>query len=145
MKSLMGLLALVLLVCMQAPPLAAQQLYAYPSQGQTPEQQSRDQQDCHGWAMQQTGYNPYAGGSAPPPSGGILRGAAGGAALGALGGAIAGDAGKGATIGAVTGGLFGGLRQHRQRQDQAYQSQQQYNAYAQAFAACMQGRGYAVN
>jgi hypothetical protein len=47
----------------------AQQAYVYPARGQSQEQQNRDQAECHGWAMQQTGYNPYQG-SSPPPSGG---------------------------------------------------------------------------
>jgi hypothetical protein len=79
----------------------SQQLYVYPAANQSPDQQSLDQQECHGWATQQSGYNPYATSSAQP-SGGVLRGAASGAALGAIGGAIAGDAGEGAKIGAQT-------------------------------------------
>jgi YMGG-like Gly-zipper len=100
-------------VWLAAAPALAQQYY-YPTKGQSPDQQSRDQQECSGWAMQQSGYNPAQAG-APPPSGGMVRGAAGGAALGAVGGAIGGDAGQGAAIGAATGALFGGVRQHRQR------------------------------
>jgi hypothetical protein len=138
----MSLLA-VLAAAFVAPALA-QQLYVYPTKGQSADQQSRDESECHGWAAQQSGYNPYMSSGQTQPSGGILRGAAGGAALGAIGGAIAGDAGKGAAIGAATGGLFGGLRQHRQRQDQAYQSQQGNDAYLRALTACLQGRGYSV-
>ena len=33
----------------------------YPSQGQSLEQQSKDQGDCRGWAQQQTGFNTAAG------------------------------------------------------------------------------------
>ena len=121
----------------------AQQAYVYPAKGQSQEQQSRDQAECHGWAMQQTGYNPYQG-SSPPPSGGVIRGAAGGAALGAGGGAIGGHSGKGAAIGAGAGALFGGVRQHRQAEQQAMNVQQMNNAYARAYSACLQGRGYTV-
>ena len=121
----------------------AQQVYVYPTKGQTAEQQNRDQGECQNWAMQQTGYNPNQG-SAPPPSGGVIRGAAGGAALGAIGGAIGGNAGKGAAIGAGAGALFGGVRQHRQAQEQTAYTQQMNDAYARAYSACMQGRGYTV-
>jgi hypothetical protein len=119
------------------------QAFVYPAMGQSQEQQSRDQGECHGWAMQQTGFNPLQG-SAPPPSGGIIRGAAGGGALGAVGGAIGGNAGRGAAIGAAAGALFGGVRQHRQTQQQGSNTQQMNDAYARAFSACMQGRGYTV-
>jgi hypothetical protein len=146
---------LLLVLCALAPalpaPAAAQQIYAYPTKGQSADQQARDQQECSGWAIQQTGYNPAypppASGS-QPVAGGMLRGAAGGAAIGAVGGAIGGDAGKGAAIGAGAGALFGGIRQHErnrsQAQQQAQYSQQAYDAYRRAMSACLQGRGYSV-
>lgn len=99
-----------------ALPVAAQEMFFYPSQGQSPEQQNRDQGECHAWAVQQTGFDPAnppapaAAAPAPAPQGGLLRGAARGAAVGAVGGAIAGDAGKGAALGAGTGALLGGMR-----------------------------------
>jgi YmgG-like glycine-zipper protein len=143
--SVMKMAAIVTMVMVAGLPAMAQQTYFYPAKGQTQEQQNRDQGDCHVWAVQQTGVNPYQGsGSAPPPSGGVIRGAAGGAALGAVGGAIGGNAGKGAAIGAGTGALFGGVRQHRQRMAQANQSQQMNDAYRHALGACMSGRGYTV-
>jgi len=136
---------IVTTVMVSGVPAMAQQMYFYPAKGQTQEQQNRDQGDCHVWAVQQTGVDPYQGsGSGPPPSGGVIRGAVGGAAIGAVGGAIGGDAGKGAAIGAGAGALFGGVRQHRQRQQQANQQQQSNDAYRSALAACMTGRGYTV-
>lgn len=33
-------------------------LYAYPNAGQTPEQQAHDQEACHLWAVQQSGFDP---------------------------------------------------------------------------------------
>jgi hypothetical protein len=132
-----------------------QQPFIYPSQGQSPEQQQKDQYECHTWAVQQTGFNPSmsqaAPAPAPAPQGGVVRGGARGAAVGAVGGAIAGDAGKGAAIGAATGGLFGGMRQADQRrQQEAAQAQyqaaasQQQMAYTRALSACLTGRGYTV-
>ncbi len=128
----------------------------YPSQGQSLGQQGQDENDCRIWAQQQTGFNPsqgpaYVGGSSGP-TGQVVRGAAGGAALGAIGGAIGGDAGKGAAIGAGVGAAAGLLRRGRQRRAEEQAQQQAINQYNQqvanyngAFAACMQGRGYAVN
>jgi hypothetical protein len=141
-------------------PAAAQQLIVYPSQGQTPEQQARDQTECRTWAVQQTGFDP----AYPPPApvtgtsqqgGEVLRGAARGAVLGVTVGAIAGDAGEGAAAGAAGGALIGGFRRRDQRradeqmQAQAQaQYQQQIAANTQAFnravAVCLQGRGYTV-
>lgn len=124
----------------------AQQLFIYPTKGQTAEQQSRDRYECHSWAVQQTGFDPSNPNMAraaappmpaPPPAeprrGGLLRGGARGAALGAVGGAIAGDAGKGAAIGAATGALFGGMRRRAQlrRQNDANRRYQQQVAAAQ--------------
>jgi hypothetical protein len=117
----------------------AQGSYVYPARGQSPEQQNRDQYECHNWAVAQTGVNPTAA-AAAPPQGGAVRGAARGAAVGAIGGAIAGDAGKGAAIGAATGGVFGGMRQAGQRAQQ----QNANAAYQQALRACLTGRGYSV-
>ena len=139
-------------------PAMAQQMYIYPTQNQSPDQQNRDRYECHIWAVQQTGFDPTNPQmAAAPPSyeaqqGGLLRGGARGAAVGAVGGAIAGDAGKGAAIGAVTGALIGGFRRRDQqrRQEQAQRQYEQYQsqadgAYNRAIAACLGGRGYTVS
>lgn len=126
-------------------------------QGQTKEQQDKDEYQCHQWSVEQTGFDP----TKPPPTtsqssqqstGGAVRGAGRGAALGAIGGAIAGDAGKGAAVGAAVGGAGGRMRQNQQnRQAQAQQEQakQAYqntlDGYNRAKATCMQGRGYTVS
>jgi hypothetical protein len=128
-----GLLALVIAGFAQA-----QSLYVYPARGQSPEQQNRDQYECHNWAVAQTGVDPTA--AAAPPQGGVVRGGARGAAVGAIGGAIGGDAGKGAAVGAAVGGVFGGIRQADQRARQ----QNANAAYQQAQRACLTGRGYTV-
>ena len=137
-----------------AQTAAAQELFFFPAQGQSQEQQNQDFGACHAWAVQQTGFNPMAASTGPAEEaseGGLLRGAARGAAGGALVGAIAGDVGKGAAIGAAGGGLIGGFRRQDQqrRQSQARQQHQQQqaagrNAYNRAMSACMQGRGYTV-
>ena len=133
----------------------AQAPIVYPAAGQTMDQQANDEAACRSFAQQQTGMYPN---QAPPqyygnPNAGapVLGGAARGAALGAVGGAIAGDAGKGAAIGAGVGGTVGLMRRNQQRRQEAYANDQamaQYQAdmgrYNQAFAACMQGRGYTV-
>jgi hypothetical protein len=128
---------------------------AYPSKGQSDQQQSKDEGECYAWAKKQTGIDPVAVANQPtkqegPAVGGGER--AQGAARGALGGlaigAIAGDAGKGAAIGAVAGTMVGG---HRARKNKAAQEQQAEQAKAgtlqqfnKAFAVCMEGRGYSV-
>jgi hypothetical protein len=148
--------AALLLFLAAAIPAGGQNIFAYPATGQSQEQQERDRFACYNWAAQQTGYNPQAQQSnstpAPPPQGGVFRGAAKGAALGAVGGAIGGDAGKGAAIGAATGGLFGAMRKREATAQQANAQSQQAAATAQqnatfnrAMAACLQGRGYTVN
>src|SRR5262249_58090516 len=82
----------------------AQDMFIYPRQDQSVEQQERDKWECRAWATNQTGFDPAARPRAltPPPiqqapRGGALTGAAGGAGLGAIGGAVAGgNAGRGA-------------------------------------------------
>ncbi|WP_374368551.1 glycine zipper family protein [Dongia sp.] len=147
-------LVAMLLVLPMADAFAQAAPIVYPGAGQSMEQQAQDENTCRNWATQQTGIYPYQ--SAPAsygssPGAPVLSGAARGAALGAVGGAIAGDAGQGAAIGAGVGATAGLLRKNRERRQQAQandQAQAQYQAdmgrYNQAFAACMQGRGYTV-
>lgn len=127
----------------------------YPSKGQQPAQQTKDEEDCFAWAKQQTGIDPFAVASTPPPPQGTavgggerVRGAARGAAGGAAIGAIAGDTGKGAAIGAVAGTMAGGRRARQNQDAQQQQAQQAKSATVQhfnkAFCACMEGRGYVV-
>ncbi len=143
-------------------PLLAQEVFIYPTKGQTPEQQNRDRFECHTWAVQQTGFDPTRPqtAQAPPPAqgapqGGVVRGGARGAAVGAVGGAIAGDAGKGAAIGAASGALIGGMRRRDQQAQQAQAQQQhaqqqqaalaqQQAGYDRALGVCLEGRGYTV-
>jgi hypothetical protein len=156
-------LVVALLAAPSAAPLA-QEVFAYPNQGQSQEQQQKDQFECYNWAKQQSGFDPMQTptASAPPPQSestgpGLLGGAAVGAGAGAIGGAIAGGhAGKGAAIGAGIGGLFGGLRSNSQKnrnqqahqdweRQQAAQYQQSRNNYNRAYSACMSARGYTIN
>ena len=81
----------------------AAEVFVFPKNAQTKEQQEQDEFSCYKWAKEQTGFDPnkpVEQASAPAPKGGAASGAAKGAAVGAIGGAIAGDAGKGAAIGA---------------------------------------------
>src|SRR5712671_56047 len=133
------------------------QQFIYPKNGQSPEQQKKDEFDCHTWAVQQSGYDPIAAAQAAPqqvttststgPDGSALKGAAVGAAGGAAIGAIAGDAGKGAAIGAVAGGVVNKLRsRNNQKNAQQQQASQTKSAadqqatlatrYQSARAAC---------
>ncbi|MBN1106183.1 MAG: hypothetical protein JXL84_22435 [Deltaproteobacteria bacterium] len=127
----------------------------YPSKGQSPQQQTKDEGECFTWAKQQTGIDPFAAAGAPPPQSGPaagggerVRGAARGAAGGLAIGAIAGDSGKGAAIGAVAGTMAGGARARQNKAAQQQRAQQAKSARVQqfnkAFCACMEGRGYTV-
>lgn len=148
--------AAVLGVLVAAPAVA--EVFVYPKQGQSQQQFEQDQFACHSWAKQQTGVDPsqsYAAASpntAPPQSGGAVRGGARGAAIGAIGGAIGGNAGKGAAIGAGVGAAGGAIRQRSANEQAAAanqqamaQQQQSLGRYDQAYASCMSGRGYSTN
>jgi hypothetical protein len=145
-----------------AGPTLGDDVFIYPNNGQSKQQQDKDKYECYDWAKQQTGFDPMAQpkATAPPPAqeakqGGVVKGAARGALVGVAVGAIAGDAGKGAAIGAAGGGLFGGMKrkdQQRQQeqaeqqwaQQQAANYQQNRSNYNRAFGSCMEGRGYTV-
>lgn len=146
-------------------------VYVFPTQGQTAEQQSIDEAGCYDWAVQNTGSDPFdlqkqaqqqqqqaqqAQQQARQVGAGAgAAGAVSGAAGGALIGAIAGDTGKGAAYGAAAGLLVGrraGRQANAQAQQQvAQQSQQQQQATAtqienfkKAFSVCLEAADYLV-
>jgi len=133
------------------------ELFLFPTNGQSQQQQKVDEFECYKWAMEQTGIDPL---NLPKveaeiqtgPTGGAVRGAARGAAAGAAIGAITGDAGEGAAIGA-TAGAMRGVRAGRQAQAQQNQQAQANvaaaeeetkNTFRKAFSACIEGKGYTV-
>src|SRR5213080_4555884 len=146
------LLALLIATVFTAS-VAAQQ-FVYPAKGQSPQQQKKDEGECHVWATEQTKYDPTKPppqtAAAKPPTTGTtpgagLRGAARGAVVGEV---VGGDAGAGAAAGAVA--ARGQSRRQNaaqaQQQQQAATQQQQagMGAYQKARAACLEGRGYTV-
>lgn len=164
MASVRWVLGGAILVALSVAPVHAQEMFIYPSKGQSAKQQDKDKYECYGWAKGQTGFDPMAlptTRTAPPPgrqrslAGGAVTGAVVGAGVGAVGGAIGGKAGKGAKIGTATGGLLGGMSAAGQnaqasqaRRDWERQEAQRYASergqYNKAFATCMEGRGYSV-
>src|ERR1700689_2984697 len=170
-------LATLLCACVTPPPprpVVVQpdpprtDIYAYPSQGQTPEQQDRDRYDCYQWGIQQTGFDPSSpsvppheriqvvgGPPAVPPGAGVATGAVTGAVLGAL---IAPPwrAGTGALVGAVLGGVVGGAAESAQnqaaarantvvvQQQQSAQLERKAGDFKRAAGACLEARGYSV-
>jgi hypothetical protein len=45
-----------------APAASVGDVYAYPRNGQTPEQTANDRYECHRWAVEQSGFDPSQGG-----------------------------------------------------------------------------------
>ena len=104
------------------------QVFAYPSGGQSQQQQEADRYQCHQWAVSQTGFDPTAmpppQAAVPPPpppqgysdqpppqqqsSGGFLGIGNGGMFKG---GGMLGDAATGAALGAAGGALAGNAGQ----------------------------------
>lgn len=138
-------------------------VYAYPQQGQSPAQQSKDRYECSLWAVKQTGFDPSAPNvppeyrvvaSGPPPGTGTAIGAIAGAVIGA---AISPrwDRGAGAVFGGLTGAMIGSASdaQHAQQNQMEMTAQEQQQAaamahkasdYRRALSACLGGRGYSV-
>ena len=154
-------LCAVLALAVFTPQANAQNVFAYPNNNQSQEQQSRDRYECHSWAVQQTGFdpsNPSAVAPVPPAresgSGGEpLAGAAKGAIAGAIIGEVVDDsAGKGAAVGATLGFLRGDSKSRRARQEARERQERQQaaalnnerNNYNRAFGACMTARNYTV-
>ncbi len=153
LKSRLMLAGAIIATLGLSAPLAAQGVYVYPKGGQSPQQQQKDESECHGWAVQRTGFDPTrqrtyvveGGYSSPPPSssgglfgqgsygsGGGVADAGKGAAVGAIGGAIAGNAGKGAAIGALSGLFIGGVKRSSQQSErEAWERQQAQQRAAQ--------------
>lgn len=142
-------------------------LYAYPNQGQSPEQLDRDRYECYRWAMKETGFDPSAAEvpphrrvrvvTGPAPGTKVMAGAVTGAVIGA---AVSNpwDTGEGALIGAVAGTVVGAVaasadEKERQRiEDDARRTERERAAavergaerYRRALGACLAGRGYTV-
>jgi hypothetical protein len=152
------------------PPAPDTTVYAYPQQGQTPEQQDRDRYECYLWASQQTGFDPSAP-NVPPHDRFVVRGGPPGpppgaqTAVGAVTGGIIGAliappraAGFGAVAGALVGGTIGASAEASQNQQAQYvasqnaaaqqaqmgQVEQKASDYRRALGACLEGRGYTV-
>jgi len=151
---------------------ATLETYVFPTEGQTPEQQSTDEAACYNWAVQNTGTDPFqlqkqaeqvqqqsqqaqqeiAGAG----QGAGAKGAVGGAAMGALIGEIASDdAGQGAAYGAAAGAVVARRKTKRAKkevsQDVQQQTQQVQQATAEqvenfkkAFSVCLEGKKYLV-
>lgn len=157
MKRIDQLIMLSFLVVLVATPAMADELFIYPTKGQSQEQTEKDKYDCYQWAKQNTGFDPMAQptATAPPPQqqprrGGVLRGAAAGAAVGGI---I--DGSDGAKKGAAAGALVGGMRRRGQVRNEAYQQEQwaqeqaasyqkKRETYNRAYSACLEGKGYTV-
>ena len=149
-----------------APKPATLGLAVYPSSGQDAAKQGQDENECYGWARQQTGIDPTAAPAPAPaaeaPKGGAVKGAARGAAKGAAVGAISDerhigdegslDAGEGAAAGATAGAVRGRRAQKKagkQAEAQAQQAAQAQDAttkdtFKKSWGACLEGRGYSV-
>ncbi len=133
-------------------------VYVYPSKGQSASQQRADEQECHNWAVNESGINPdnvhIQADDDPDVNGGrkIVLNTAGGAAVGAGVGAVAGDASKGAAVGAVAGatrGIFKRRSAKRKAREENQNNTQQQTAelnaqYLKAYSACLEGKGYSV-
>lgn len=147
---------LIAIVCALSPDASAQQPVAYPAKGQSPEKQAADEASCRDWTQSQTGISqqtanaPAQQQTGPAVGGGQrARGAVRGAAAGAVIGGVANDdAGHGAGVGATAGVVAGGMRARQDRRQANANAQTQQSSslatFNQAYASCLQGKGYSV-
>lgn len=157
MKRMIQIIILLCIFVLPSTWAMADELFIYPTKGQSKEQMEKDKYDCYQWAKQNSGFDPMEQPKAttPPPQqqarrGGVLRGAAVGAAVGGIA-----DGSDGAGKGAAAGALVGGMRQRRQvrddvsqqeqwEQEQAANYQKNRENYNRAYSACLEGKGYTV-
>jgi outer membrane lipoprotein SlyB len=152
---------------------SAQDLFVYPSEGQSDEQLADDRYECHVWAVQESRFDPSQLGETAPPK--IVRvpipenEAEGATEKGALAGTIAGavigrddNRGRSAILGGVIGAIAGaaaeqqGERRAREQAEAEAQREAERLAqnkaelavrrsnYRRAMTACLEGRGYTV-
>lgn len=147
-------------------------VYAFPKEGQTAEQQSKDESACYEWAVGTTGGDPFqlqkqseadkaqaaqqTQAAQQATQGAGAKGAVRGAAAGALIGEIASDdAGEGAAYGAAIGMVaarrgsrHASAQQQQQIQQQSATQQQatagQIENFKKAFSVCLEGKDYLV-
>jgi hypothetical protein len=151
---------------------ATLEVYVFPTKGQDASQQPQDESACYGWAVENTGSDPFDLAKkaeqqqqqaqqqqqqiAQSGQGAGVKGAVGGAAAGALIGEIASDdAGKGAAYGAAAGAVVARRRTRhakaaasQQVEQQSQQSQQltaeQIENFKKAFSVCLEAKEYMV-
>jgi len=147
-------------------------VYAFPRDGQTAEQQSQDEAACYDWATTNTGSDPFAaqkeqvaaeqeaeqkvkqaqGATQGAGAGGAVKGAAAGALIGEI---SHGDTGESAAIGAAVG-LVASRRRAREASAQTQQqalaqgnriieaSAEDIDNFKKAFSACLEAKDYLV-
>ena len=151
----MKALTTLMFVLALSPVAGAQELFVFPNDGQSQDQQDMDTIQCQRSATERTGFDPMATprASAPAPQqqGSVVGGAARGALLGGAVGAVTGNTRRGLAAGAAGGGVLGGMRRadsNRQQEDWAQREAANYqrnrNNWNRAFIACMESRGYTV-
>jgi hypothetical protein len=147
-------------------------VYVFPTAGQDAAQQSKDEAECYGWAVQNSGSDPFdladkaqqdaaqaeaakqQATASTKGAGG--KGAVGGAAVGALIGETASDdPGKGAAYGAAAGAVVSrrrarrGAAQAQQQIEQQSATTQQLTAeqienFKKALSVCLEAKSYMV-
>ena len=176
---------LILILCMAAMPLSTAiaqeggktlastlEVFVFPTAGQAVDQQSKDEAECYGWAVSNTGSDPFdlqkqseqqaqqteqqTQQAQSATQGAGARGAVRGAAAGALIGEITGgDAGESAAYGAAAGAIAS-RRRSRAASQQAQQqaaaqgaaqkqaTAEQVDNFKKAFSVCLEAKEYMV-
>lgn len=126
-----GLAFLVMIIGL-APEAFARALFAYPLQGQTPQQQEADRAACADWAVAQSGFSP----SGLPIA---VRPWRPGAVTGLI---VPTPSGPGMTVAlGPDGGVIGGVVNRKQLAE----IEVLYANYLAAGATCLTARGYQVS
>lgn len=142
-------------------------VFVFPQEGQSSEEQSKDQATCYSWAVDQSGNDPFelnkqlknqqtSGSKAQQQANQSVRGAgAKGAARGAALGVLIEDDHEGAEKGAVAGALLARRKAKREKrntkkaaqkatENQTAATEQQIESFRKAFSVCLEAKDYLV-
>lgn len=143
------------------------EVFAFPQEGQSSEEQSKDEATCYSWAVDQSGDDPFdlnkqlknqqnSGAKAQQNANQSTRGAgAKGAARGAALGVLIEDDHEGAEKGAVAGAVLARRKAKREKRNtkkaaqktsesQIAATEQQIESFRKAFSVCLEAKDYLV-
>ena len=124
MRTIIQMAIFSLVISLLAEVALADDLFIYPTKGQSQEQMEKDKYDCYQWAKKESGFDPMAlpTATAPPPQ----------------------QSAPGGPVGRRSRNRQDAAKQEQWEQQQAANYQNNRNLYNRAYGTCLEGKGYTV-